>query len=87
MRTGVKHAEARERGCQTRDWEFVPWNSSSLRAAGSEFRVSKDAEAPAEQWALLRRRLNRQPPRVHRAPIRKLIREYEEATGTGVYCD
>jgi hypothetical protein len=49
--------------------------------------LARDAEGPAEQWALLRRRLNRQPRREDRAPVRKLIRAYEEATGTGVYCD
>jgi hypothetical protein len=49
-------------------------------------RAVKDVDARREQRSLLQRRFGPHPAAA-RAPIGALIRAYEAATGTGVYCD
>ena len=53
---------------------------------GQLVRAVKAVDHRREQRELLRRRFGH-PPRTSVAPAAVLIRSYEAATGTGVYCD
>lgn len=98
MQTGVRYADVRGRVDRVypdrpTDWPpFTPWCRpwvvEPAQPVPSRPAHSGRGDGPAEQWDLLRRRLRllRQPPR-DRASVREMIRAYEEATGTGVYCD
>jgi hypothetical protein len=69
--------------CVCLDGRNCPCPAGSLTAR--VVRAVKAVDERREQRECLRRRLGRPLP--GRLPVREIIRAYEAATGTGVYCD